>query len=141
MSQVEIDVSHAAISRALATLGERAGGAEVASAFGCDWETFEAQMRRRMRCRAREHRGAYLCLARAGAEKVRFHLEATGVIPRHEGFGSRSPGAVIRVRDRGRRRRRGQGTSQHPASSRRSVSGERAEASRLRRSGHGGAGR
>jgi hypothetical protein len=80
MARVDVDVSHAAISRALASLGERAGGAEVASALGCDWEPFEAQMRRRMRCRARENRIAYLCLARAGAEKVRFHLEATGVI-------------------------------------------------------------
>lgn len=105
MARVDIDVSHAAISRALATLGERAGGAEVAKALECDWEPFEAQMRRRMRCRPREHRAAYLCLARAGGEKVRFHLEATGATPRCEGPARRSPGVVIRVRDRGRRLR------------------------------------
>lgn len=109
MVRVEVDVSHSAISRALATLGECAGGAEVAIALRCDWEPFEAQMRRRMRCRAREHRSAYLCLARAGAEKVRFHLEATGVIPRCEGTARPSPGVVIRVRDRRRRARRRQG--------------------------------
>lgn len=106
MAEVEVNVSHAAISRALASLGERAGGAEVASSLDCDWETFEAQMRRRMRCRPREDRPAYLCLARAGAEKVRFHLEATGVIPGREEPARRSPGVVIRARDRGLRRRR-----------------------------------
>lgn len=106
MAHVEVDVSHAAISRALATLGERAGGAEVASALRSDWEPFEAQMRRRMRCRARETRTAYLCLARAGAEKVRVHLEATGVLPRRKESERRRPGAVIRVRDGRRRRRR-----------------------------------
>jgi len=141
MVRVEVDVSHSAISRALATLGERAGAAEVASALRCDWEPFEAQMRRRMRCRAREHRSAYLCLARAGAEKVRFHLEATGVIPRCEGFAWRSPGVVIRVRDRGRSPRRRPGTGQRRPSPRRLVSGERAEAWRRRRSGHCGGGR
>lgn len=141
MARTDIDVSHSAISRALATLGERAGAAEVASALGCDWEPFEAQMRRRMRCRAREHRSAYLCLARAGSEKVRFHLEATGVIPRCEGFAWRSPGVVIRVRDRGRRPRRRPGSGRRPASPRRLAPEERAEASRLRESGHCGGGR
>jgi len=103
-----VDTSHTAIFRALALLGERAGGAEVASALRCDWEPFEAQMRRRMRCRPREHRAAYLCLACAGAEKVRYHLEVTGVIPRGENQHRRRPGVVIRARDRdhGRRRRR-----------------------------------
>jgi hypothetical protein len=100
------DISHSEISRALATLGERAGAAEVASALHCDWEPFEAQMRRRVHTRARENRTAYLCLARAGEEKVRFHLEATGVIPRCEGTARRSPGVVLRVRDRRRPRRR-----------------------------------
>jgi hypothetical protein len=103
------DISHAQISRALAELGTRAGDEEVASALRCDWEPFEAQMRRRMRSRARDHRSAYLCLARAGAEKVRFHLEATGVIPRCEGTGRRRRGIVIRVRDGRRRRRRREG--------------------------------
>lgn len=100
------DISHSEISRALATLGERAGVEEVASALRCDWEPFEAQMRRRVRTRARENRIAYLCLARAGAEKVRFHLEATGGIPPCEGTARRSPGVVIKVRDRRRPRRR-----------------------------------
>jgi len=103
------DVSHSEISRALAKLGERAGAAEVANALRCDWESFEAQMRRRVRTRARENRTAYLCLARAGAEKVRFHLETTGAIPRCEGTPRRRSGVVIRVRDRRRRARRGQG--------------------------------
>lgn len=106
MAGIEVDVSHAAISRALATLGERAGAEEVAGALGCDWEPFEAQMRRRMRCRPRENRTAYLCLARAGAEKVRFHLEATDVIPRGPEFPGRSRGVSIRASDRRRRRRR-----------------------------------
>jgi len=141
MAPVDVDVSHSAISRALATLGERAGSAEVASALGCDWEPFEAQMRRRMRCRAREHRSAYLCLARAGAKKVRFHLEATGAIHRREGFAWRSPGVVIRVRDRGSRPRRRPGSGQRAQSARRLVSAERAGASRRRRSGHCGGGR
>lgn len=115
MARVDVDVSHSAISRALATLGERAGAAEVAGALGCEWEPFEAQMRRRMCCRAREHRGAYLCLARAGAEKVRFHLEATGVIPRGEGFAGRRPGVVIRVSDHGRRPHRRSGSARRPS--------------------------
>lgn len=103
------DVSHSEISRALAKLGERAGAEEVASALQCDWEPFETQMRRRVRTRVCENRTAYLCLARAGAKKVRLHLEATGVIPRCEGMRRRSPGVVIRVRDRRRRARRRQG--------------------------------
>ncbi|MBS1860433.1 MAG: hypothetical protein JSS68_01855 [Actinobacteria bacterium] len=103
MAGFEVDVSHAAISRALAILGERAGAAEVSGALGCAWEPFEAQMRRRMRCRARENRTAYLCLARAGAEKVRFHLEATGVIPRRPDFPGRRRGVTIRASDRRRR--------------------------------------
>ena len=107
MPPIEVDVSHSAISRALASLGERAGGAEVASALCCDWEPFEAQMRRRMRTRSRESRDAYLCLARAGAEKVRFHLEATGVIlRREEATARRRPGIVIRARNRTARPRR-----------------------------------
>jgi hypothetical protein len=106
MARVDVDTSHSAISRALATLGERAGGVEVASALQRDWEPFEAQMRRRMCARSRENRGAYLCLSRAGAEKVRSHLEATGAIARCEEPGRRSPGVVIRVRDRRRRPRR-----------------------------------
>ncbi|MBS1895497.1 MAG: hypothetical protein JST59_29710 [Actinobacteria bacterium] len=106
MAGVEVDVSHAAISRALATLGERAGAAEVAGALSCDWEPFEAQMRRRMCCRARENRVAYLCLSRAGAERVRFHLEATGVIPRRPDSPRRSRGVSIRASDRRPRRRR-----------------------------------
>ena len=118
MARVDVDVSHAAISRALASLGERAGGAEVASALRCDWEAFEAQMRRRMRSRARENRTAYLCLARAGAEKVRLHLEITGVIPRRQDRERRRPGAVIRVRD-GRRRRRRRTSGQRPHERRR----------------------
>jgi len=101
-----VDTTHTAIFRALASLGERAGGAEVASALQCDWEPFEVQMRRRMRSRPREHRAAYLCLACAGAEKVRHHLEVTGVIPRREDPGRRSHGVVIRARDRDLRRRR-----------------------------------
>jgi hypothetical protein len=109
MPRVDVDVSHSAISRALASLGECAGVEEVASALQCDWEPFEAQMRRRVRTRARENRTAYLCFARAGAEKVRFHMEATGVIPRCEGTPRRSSGVVIRVRDRRRRPRRRQG--------------------------------
>jgi len=104
------DIPHSAISRALAKLGERAGTAEVADALRCDWEPFEAQMRRRMRTRARENRTAYLCLARAGAEKVRFHLEAVGAIPRCGGPARRSPGVVISVRDRRPNSRRRQGT-------------------------------
>lgn len=107
---VDVDISHAAISRALASLGERAGSAEVASALRCEWEPFEAQMRRRMRCRAPENRAAYLCLARAGAEKVRFHLQATGLLPRGEGAERRSPGILVRVRDGRRRPRRARGT-------------------------------
>jgi hypothetical protein len=103
------DISHSDISRARATWGERAGVEEVAGALRCDWEPFEAQMRRRVRTRARENRTAYLCLARAGAEKVRFHLEATGVNPPCEGTARRSPGAVIRVRDRRRHPGRQQG--------------------------------
>lgn len=103
------DVSHSDISRALASLGERAGGGEVASALQSEWEPFEAQMRRRMRTRAREHRGDYLCLARAGAEKVRLHLEATAVIPRRASLARRRPGVLIRARDRGRRARRRRG--------------------------------
>ena len=99
MADVEVDVSHAAISRALASLGERAGGVEVASALRGGWEPFEAQMRRRMRCRAPESRAAYHCLASAGGEKVRFHLEATGVLPRSKVAKRRRPGIVIRVRD------------------------------------------
>ena len=102
-------VSHSEISRALARLGERAGAPEVASALQCDWEPFEAQMRRRMHTRGRESRNAYLCLARAGAEKVRFHLEAIGAIPRREGPARRSPGVLIRVRDHDRRPRRSRG--------------------------------
>jgi len=102
-------VTHSEISRALARLGERAGAVEVASALRCDWEPFEAQMRRRMRTRARENRPAYLCLARAGAEKVRLHLEEVGVIPPCGRRGGRSPGVLIRVRDRGRRPRRRRG--------------------------------
>jgi hypothetical protein len=113
MARAEVDVSHAAISRALASLGERAGGAEVADALDCGWEGFEAQMRRRMRCRARGHRGAYLCLARAGAEKVRFHLEATGAIPATVPR-RRGPGVTIRVGDRGRRSRRRRARPPHP---------------------------
>jgi hypothetical protein len=112
MADTEVDVSHTAISRALASLGERAGGAEVGSALDCDWEPFEAQMRRRMRTRSRENREAYLCLAHAGSEKVRIHLEATGVIPRREERPRRRCGAVVRVRDRRRRltgRRGGRG--------------------------------
>ena len=97
-------ISHADISRALATLGEHAGAAEIASALQCDWEPFEAQMRRRVRTRGSQNRDAYSCLARAGAGKVRIHLEATGVIPKREEK-SRRPGVVIRVRD-GRRRHR-----------------------------------
>lgn len=141
MGRVDIDVSHAAISRALGSLGERAGGAEVASALGCDWEPFEAQMRRRMRCRPRENRNAYLCLARAGADKVRFHLEATGVIPSRRDARRRSPGVVIRVRD-GRRRHRGAGrTDQRRGGGREMVAGERAGASLRGRPGHCGGGR
>jgi hypothetical protein len=101
------DVPHSEISRALARLGERAGPVEVAAALECDWEPFEAQMRRRMRTRPRGSRDAYLSLVRAGEAKVRFHLEATGALSRCEGSLRRSPGAVIRVRDRsGRRRQR-----------------------------------
>ena len=100
------NVTHSEISRALARLGERAGAAEVAGALQCDWEPFEAQMRRRMRTRARENRTAYLCLAQAGAEKVRLHLEEAGVIPRRALGTRRSSGVAIRVRDRGRRPRR-----------------------------------
>lgn len=104
MGRARDDVSHAAISGALAELGERSGGAEVAAALRCPWESFEAQMRRRMRCRPRAHREAYRRLARAGAEKVRFHLEATGAIPA-EGPRRRAPGVAIRARGRGRRTR------------------------------------
>jgi len=100
------DVPHSEISRALARLGERAGVVEVAAALECEWEPFEEQMRRRMRTRPRGHRDAYLSLARAGAVKVRYHLEATGVLPRCENPPRRNLGAVIRVRDRGKRRRR-----------------------------------
>jgi hypothetical protein len=100
------DVPHSEISRALARLGERAGGAEVVVALECEWEPFEAQMRRRMQTRPPGHRDAYRSLARAGAAKVRFHLEATGVLPPCEGPPRRNPGAVIRVRDRGKKRRR-----------------------------------
>jgi hypothetical protein len=141
MARVDIDVSHAAISRALASLGERAGDAEVASALGCSWEPFEAHMRRRMRCRPRANRTAYLCLARAGAEKVRFHLEATGVIPPCEGAERRSPGVVIRVRDRRRRPRGARGTGQRRGGGQQLVAGERAGASLQRRPGHCGGGR
>lgn len=141
MARVDVDVSHAAISRALASLGECAGGAEVASALRCDWEPFEAQMRRRMRCRPRESRTAYLCLARAGADKVRFHLEATGVIPRCRDARRRNPGVVIRVRGR-RRRPRGAGrTGQRRGGGRELVAGERAGAPLRRRPGHCGDGR
>lgn len=106
MGRVEIDVSHSAITRALATLGGRAGSAEVAEALGCQWEPFEAQMRRRMRTRGREKRGAYLCLAKAGSEKVRFHLEVTGVISRREGRPRRPTGIVVKVGNRARLPRR-----------------------------------
>lgn len=109
MARTEDYVSHSAICRALASLGERAGGAEVAGALGCDWEPFEAQMRRRMRTRPRENRDAYRCLAGAGAAKVRFHLEATGVIPRHEDPGRRRRAALVRARDRAIRPRRARG--------------------------------
>jgi hypothetical protein len=101
-----VDVPHAEITRALARLGERAGRVEVAAALECDWEPFEAQMRRRMRTRPQVNRDAYLSLARAGATKVRFHLEATGVLPRCEKPSRRRAGAIVRVRDRSRRRRR-----------------------------------
>jgi hypothetical protein len=100
------DVRHSEISRALAKLAERAGPVEVATALECDWEPFEAQMRRRMRTRPQATRDAYRSLARAGSTKVRTHLEATGVLPTCEGPARRSPGAVVRVRDRSRRRRR-----------------------------------
>lgn len=100
------NVTHAEISRALARLGERAGGAEILGALQCDWEPFEAQMRRRMRTRTRENRAAYLCLARAGSEKVRLHLEELGAIARREPARRRSPGVVVRVRDRRRPPRR-----------------------------------
>jgi hypothetical protein len=99
------DVPHSEISRALAKLGERAGTVEVAAALECDCEPFEAQMRRRMRTRSRVNRHAYLSLARAGSAKVRFHLEATGVLSPRETPARRNPGVVIRVRDRSRRRR------------------------------------
>lgn len=140
MARVDTDISHSAISRALATLGERAGGTEVASALRCDWEPFEAQMRRRMRSRPREHRSAYLCLARAGAEKVRFHLEATGALPRREDLGRRSPGAVIRVRERGRRLRARRGSGQGGRSVERRGSEGRARDSRPQEPGHCGSG-
>lgn len=129
MARVEVDVSHAAISRALATLGERAGGAEVASSLRCDWESFEVQMRRRMRCRASENRSAYHCLARAGEDKVRLHLEITGVLPSREDPERRRPGAVIRVRDGRRRRRRAGGTGQRPGELRRQDGSERSDGS------------
>jgi hypothetical protein len=99
-------ISHADISRALATLGERAGAEEIASALQGDWEPFEAQMRRRVRTRGSQNRDAYRCLAHAGAGKVRIHLEATRVIPRREEKGRRRPGIVVRVRDGRRRNRR-----------------------------------
>jgi hypothetical protein len=141
MACVDVDVSHAAISRALASLGEGVGGAEVASALGCPWEPFEAQMRRRMRCRARENRTAYLCLARAGAEKVRFHLEATGVVPPSGGTERRSSGVVIRVRE-GRRRPRGaRRAGQRRGGSQQPVASKRASTSLRRRPGHCGGGR
>jgi hypothetical protein len=89
-------IPHSQISRALASLGERAGAIEVAAALRHEWEPFEAQMRRRMRTRPRGERDAYLVLARAGAPKVRVHLEETGALPRCEGR-PRSPGAAIRV--------------------------------------------
>jgi len=106
MARVDIDISHSAISRALASLGERAGGEEVAKSLACDWEPFEEQMRRRMRTRPRENRTAYHCLACAGPEKVRRHLEATGCIPRRRAPARRNPGVVIRVCDGRRRHRR-----------------------------------
>lgn len=112
-------VSHSEISRALASLGERAGAAEVAAALSCAWEPFEAQMRRRMRTRPREKRTAYLCLARAGAEKVRVHLEETGVIPRDQCRSRRRVGIVVRVGHRTRRRELR--SSQRRAGSRREV--------------------
>lgn len=135
MAGVEVDVSHAAISRALASLGERAGGAEVAVALRHEWEPFEAQMRRRMRCRPREHRSAYLCLARAGAEKVRFHLEATGVLPPGDGPKPRRPGVLIRVRDGRRRPRRVRGTGQGLGAGERPMAGEQTGSSVRRRLG------
>ncbi|HEU5105222.1 MAG TPA: hypothetical protein VFU11_05230 [Solirubrobacterales bacterium] len=101
-------ISHADISRALATLGERAGTVEIASSLQSEWEPFEAQMRRRVRTRGTQNRDAYLCLARAGAGKVRIHLEATGVIAKCEDKARRGPGIVVRVRD-GRRRNRRRG--------------------------------
>jgi hypothetical protein len=100
------DVPHSEISRALAKLGERAGQVEVAAALDCVWEPFEAQMRRRMRTRPRANRDAYRSLARAGGAKVRFHLEATEVLPPCDDPARRSPGVVVRVRDRTHRRRR-----------------------------------
>lgn len=103
-------VSHTEIARALAELGERAGPQEVAEDLRRSGEPFEAQMRRRIRTRPKPHRDAYLTLARAGSEKVRFHLEETGVIARCEGATRRRPSAVVRV---GRRRRkRGGGSGQ-----------------------------
>jgi hypothetical protein len=112
------DVSHAEISRALASLGERAGPAEVAMALRCDFESFEAQMRRRMRTRVPGNRLAYLALARAGEAKVRFHLEVTGVIAHCAEFERRRrPGAAIRVGGPRRRRARrpGHGGAGSPA--------------------------
>lgn len=100
------DIPHSEISRALARLGERAGRSEVAAALECDWEPFEAQMRRRMLTRPQVNRDAYLTLARAGATKVRVHLEAIGVLPRCGKPRPRSVGPIVRVRDRGLRRRR-----------------------------------
>jgi hypothetical protein len=101
------DVPHSEISRALAMLGERAGAAEVVAALEHEWEPFEAQMRRRIQTRPRDHREAYLSLARAGAKKVRVHLEATGALPRCDESPRRSLGIAVRVRDRGSRRRSG----------------------------------
>lgn len=88
---------HADIARALRQLGERSGRAEVAAALREEWEPFEAQMRRRMRTRPSANRDSYRVLARAGAEKVRFHLQEIGALPA-AGAAHRSRGAVIRLR-------------------------------------------
>jgi hypothetical protein len=91
-------VSHAQITRALEHLGERCGRHEVSEALLGGPEPFEAQMRRRMRTRPSRYRDAYRLLARAGADKVRLHLEEIGALSRSGQGARRRVGATVRVR-------------------------------------------
>lgn len=104
------DVRHTQITRALKQLGERAGPREVAEALLGE-ESFSAQMRRRMRTHPARNREAYRLLARAGAEKVRYHLEEIGALPHSEEGAPMSTGASAIRRSRAGVRGGGPGQS------------------------------